>query len=65
MWKFWRTEWSLNRNKDHKAEHTVIRYDPCEFCDELKGAKNDMNDHMVSEHLVVLETTVKYNWKFW
>ena len=48
-------------NKDHKAEHTVIRCDPCEFCDELKGAKNDMNDHMVSEHLVVLETTVKYN----
>ena len=45
-------ERSVNEKKDHEAEHTGIRCEPCEFCDLQKGAKNDMNDHVVSEHVI-------------
>ena len=28
------------------------RCDPCELCGEQKGTRNDMNGHLVSEHVI-------------
>ena len=45
-------ERSVNEVKDHEAEHTDIICELCEFCDLQKRVKNDMNDHVVSEHVI-------------